>query len=154
MENQVVQPTQHVGNCCVPDWCSFDQVYPRAIIGEQAPYFEATAFQNFEFKKVSLNDYKGKYVVLFFYPLDFTFVCPTEIVAFADANKDFEDSNCALIGASVDSEFAHFEYCSKARKKGGLGEIAIPLLADITKTISRIYGALVTKGPNTGITTR
>jgi alkyl hydroperoxide reductase subunit AhpC len=110
--------------------------------------------QGAEFKSLKLTDYAGKYIVLFFYPLDFTFVCPTEIVAFADANKDFQESNCQLIGASIDSEFAHFEYTQKARKRGGLGQLDIPLVADITKTIARIYGALVTKGPNVGVTTR
>lgn len=154
MQNQVVQPTQHVGNTSVPEWTTFEQIYPRAVIGEPAPYFEAEAYFNNEFTKISLDDYKGKYVVLFFYPLDFTFVCPTEIVAYADANQQFADSNCALLGASVDSKFAHFEYCAKDRKKGGLGQLAIPLLADITKTISRIYGALITKGGNTGLAMR
>ena len=151
---QNIQPTQHVGNCCVPSWAKFEEIYPRAIIGEPAPYFEATALVGLDFKEVKLSDYTGKYVVLFFYPLDFTFVCPTEICAFADASKDFEATNCALIGASVDSQFSHFEYCNKARKKGGLGELTIPLLADITKTIARIYGALITKGPDTGLASR
>ena len=154
MDKQVVQPPAHLGNACVPDWTTFDQIYPRAVIGEPAPYFEATAFDNFEFKQLKLSDYAGKYVVLFFYPLDFTFVCPTEICAFADAAKDFEEAGCALIGGSIDSQFSHFEYCSKKRKRGGLGTVGIPLIADITKTISRIYGALVTRGPNAGLATR
>lgn len=154
MDSHTVQPPAHTGNACVPDWTTFDQIYPRAVIGEPAPYFEATSFQNFEFKNLKLSDYAGKYVVLFFYPLDFTFVCPTEIVAFADAAKDFEESNCALIGGSIDSQFAHFEYCSKKRKRGGLGDVGIPLISDITKTIARIYGALVTKGPNAGVALR
>jgi alkyl hydroperoxide reductase subunit AhpC len=154
MENQNVEPQSFVGNACHPDWVTPDQIYPRAIIGQPAPYFEAEAYHNFKFTNVKLSDYKGKYVVLFFYPLDFTFVCPTEIIAFADSAPKFEENNCVLIGGSIDSKFSHFEYCSKKRKRGGLGDIKIPLIADITKTISRIYGALVTKGPDAGVALR
>lgn len=75
------------------------------------------------FKEIKLSDYKGKYVVLFFYPLDFTFVCPTEICAFNDAAKGFTDSKCELIACSVDSHFSHAEYTMKSRKTGGLGPL-------------------------------
>ena len=75
------------------------------------------------FKKISLNDYLGKYVVLFFYPLDFTFVCPTEICAFNDAANKFRDTNCELVACSVDSHFSHMEYSKKPRSEGGLGEV-------------------------------
>ena len=76
---------------------------------------------NLEFKDISLSDYKGKYVVLFFYPLDFTFVCPTEIVAFHDAHSEFEKLNCEIIGVSVDSKFSHLDWIKQSKKEGGLG---------------------------------
>jgi alkyl hydroperoxide reductase subunit AhpC len=84
-------------------------------------------------KKISLSDYKDKWVVLFFYPLDFTFVCPTEICAFNDKAKEFRDINCELIACSVDSHFSHMEYASKPRSEGGLGKMDIPMLSDLTK---------------------
>jgi alkyl hydroperoxide reductase subunit AhpC len=93
-------------------------------------------------KPVSLSDYKGKWVVLFFYPLDFTFVCPTEIVAFSEAAKEFEALNTAVIGVSVDSVFSHLAWVNTDRKNGGLGEMHIPLVEDVTKQISTAYGVL------------
>merc|ERR1712000_421874 len=102
--------------------------YPR--IGYPAPHFEGEAVVNGEFKQISLKDYKGKYVVLFFYPLDFTFVCPTEIIAFNDRAGEFEALNCAVIACSTDSHFSHLAWCERSRKEGGLGEMQIPLLAD------------------------
>ena len=154
MQQNQIEPQSFVGNACVPDWITADQIYPRAIIGQPAPYFEAEAYFQSKFTNVKLSDYKGKYVVLFFYPLDFTFVCPTEIIAFADAGPRFEEIGCSLIGGSIDSKFSHFEYCQKKRKRGGLGALPIPLISDITKTISRLYGALVTKGPDAGVALR
>merc|ERR1712098_78311 len=86
--------------------------------------------------------YKGKYVVLFFYPLDFTFVCPTEIIAFNDRAGEFESNNCAVIACSTDSHFSHLAWCQRSRKEGGLGDMQIPLLADKNMAISRAYGVL------------
>jgi len=114
----------------------------RAAVKRLAPHFEATAYWK-DFTKVSLNDYKGKYLCLFFYPLDFTFVCPTEIIEFNKKAKEFEAAQCQLIGCSVDSEFSHMEWSKKPREQGGLGELNFPLLADITKKVSRDYGVLV-----------
>ena len=79
----------------------------EAIIGQAAPDFKATAVVNGQFKDISLSDYKGKYVVLFFYPLDFTFVCPTEITGFNDRYSDFKDLDTEILGVSVDSQFSH-----------------------------------------------
>ena len=90
-----------------------------------APKFTGTAVINGEFKEISLDDYKGKYVVLFFYPLDFTFVCPTEIIAFNDRAKEFEALNCAVIACSTDSHFSHLAWCERSRKEGGLGEMQV-----------------------------
>jgi alkyl hydroperoxide reductase subunit AhpC len=96
----------------------------------------------------------GKYVVLFFWPLDFTFVCPTEICQFSDRAKDFEATNCQIIGASIDSHFTHMEYTKKDRKLGGLGKMAIPMVADVSKDIAKKYGCLIEDGDDAGIAFR
>jgi alkyl hydroperoxide reductase subunit AhpC len=85
----------------------------------------------------------GKYLVLFFYPLDFTFVCPTEIIAFSDRVKEFRDKNCDVVACSVDSHFSHLAWTNTPRKQGGLGKMDIPLLSDLTKQISTDYGVLL-----------
>ena len=118
----------------------------NARVSLPAPAFSGMAWSVNQFKKISLADYAGKYVVLFFYPLDFTFVCPTEICAFNDAHNHFKDANCELIACSVDSHFSHMEYTMKPREKGGLGEMDIPLLSDLGKNISRDYGVLTPDG--------
>jgi len=110
--------------------------------GQPAPQFEAEALVGQSFKKISLEDYKGKWLVLFFYPLDFTFVCPTEIVAFSEAVGEFEKLNCAVVGASIDSNFVHLAWANTPRDKGGLGKLAIPLIGDVTKEVAMAYGAL------------
>jgi len=110
---------------------------------DPAPDFVATAVVDGEFKEVSLEDYKGKYLVLFFYPLDFTFVCPTEIISFSERAQEFRDIGCEVAAVSVDSEHTHLAWINTPRKQGGLGEMKIPLIADITKTISYEYGVLL-----------
>jgi alkyl hydroperoxide reductase subunit AhpC len=117
-----------------------------AQVQKEAPSFEGTAVVNEEFKKIKLSDYKGKYVVLFFYPLDFTFVCPTEIVAFSDRIQEFRDRGAEVIGCSIDSEFSHLAWIQSPREKGGLGGLTYPLLSDITKKISADYGVLLDGG--------
>uniref|UniRef100_A0A8C4Z7F2 Thioredoxin-dependent peroxide reductase, mitochondrial n=1 Tax=Gadus morhua TaxID=8049 RepID=A0A8C4Z7F2_GADMO len=117
-----------------------------AAVTHPAPAFKGTAVHNGEFKEMSLDDFKGKYLVLFFYPLDFTFVCPTEIIAFSDKANEFHDVNCEVVGVSVDSHFSHLAWMNTPRKAGGLGHLHIPLLADLTKQISRDYGVLL-EGP-------
>ena len=114
-----------------------------ASIQKEAPGFTATAVIAEEFKPVTLSQYRGKYVVLFFYPLDFTFVCPTEIIAFSDRTGDFESRNCQLLGVSVDSHFSHLAWIKSARNLGGLGGLNYPLVADLTKSISKDYGVLL-----------
>ncbi|XP_007469640.1 PREDICTED: thioredoxin-dependent peroxide reductase, mitochondrial isoform X2 [Lipotes vexillifer] len=113
---------------------------------QHAPYFKGTAVVNGEFKEISLDDFKGKYLVLFFYPLDFTFVCPTEIIAFSDKANEFHDVNCEVVAVSVDSHFTHLAWINTPRKNGGLGHMHITLLSDLTKQISRDYGVLL-EGP-------
>jgi len=107
-----------------------------------APAFKGLAVVNGEFKEISLDDYKGKYVVLFFYPLDFTFVCPTEIIAFSDRAEEFRKLGCEVVACSTDSHFSHLAWCERPRKQGGLGDMKIPLLADKNMAISRAYGVL------------
>lgn len=120
-------------------------------VGQPAPDFTATAVVNQEFKTLKLSEYRGKYVVLFFYPLDFTFVCPTEIIAFSDRYTEFSALNTEVIGASVDSEFSHLAWVQSDRKEGGLGDIAYPLVADLKKEISSAYNVL---DPDAGIALR
>ncbi|XP_069755985.1 thioredoxin-dependent peroxide reductase, mitochondrial [Narcine bancroftii] len=120
-------------------------------VTQPAPFFKGTAVVNGEFKEISLDNYKGKYLVIFFYPLDFTFVCPTEIIAFSNKANEFHDVNCEVIGVSVDSHFSHLAWINTPRKNGGLGHMNIPLLSDLTKQISRDYGVLL---ENPGIALR
>lgn len=120
-------------------------------VGQVAPDFKATAVVDQEFKTISLGDYRGKYVVLFFYPLDFTFVCPTEITAFSDRYDEFKALNTEVLGVSVDSEFSHLAWIQSDRKQGGLGDIAYPLVSDIKKEISAAYNVL---DPDAGIALR
>ena len=117
-----------------------------AFVTTPAPDFSADAYHNGEFKKVSLSDYKGKKVVLFFYPLDFTFVCPTEILAFADSLDEFKKRNTEVIGVSVDSKFTHRAWANTPREDGGIKGVNFPLVADLTKSIARDYGVLL-EGP-------
>ncbi|XP_050781078.1 peroxiredoxin-2 [Gopherus flavomarginatus] len=114
----------------------------KAHIGKPAPGFHATAVVDGAFKEIKLSDYKGKYVVLFFYPLDFTFVCPTEIIAFSERAEDFRKLHCEVLGASVDSHFTHLAWVNTPRKEGGLGTINIPLLSDLTHSMAADYGVL------------
>ena len=96
-----------------------------------------------EFKSIKLSDYRGKYVVLFFYPLDFTFVCPTELVAFSDEIEEFKKRGCEVISVSVDSKFTHLAWTNTPRKEGGLGTLNYPIVSDLNKTIARSYGVLL-----------
>jgi len=114
-----------------------------ATVQKPAPKFKLRAVVNGEFKEVSLSDYKGRYVVLFFYPLDFTFVCPTEITAFSDRVQEFRNIGCEVLAASIDSEFTHLAWIKTPRTSGGLGNLNIPLIADVTKQLSRAYGVLI-----------
>ncbi|KAG8510087.1 Peroxiredoxin-4, partial [Galemys pyrenaicus] len=137
----------------------------KAKISKPAPYWEGTAVINGEFKELKLTDYRGKYLVFFFYPLDFTFVCPTEIIAFGDRIEEFRSINAEVVACSVDSQFTHLAWSvsytciyrgnngfllkfgqttltmiNTPRKQGGLGSLKIPLLSDLTHQISKDYG--------------
>ncbi|CAH8323300.1 unnamed protein product [Eruca vesicaria subsp. sativa] len=114
------------------------------LVGNKAPDFEAEAVFDQEFIKVKLSEYIGKkYVILFFYPLDFTFVCPTEITAFSDRYAEFEKLNTEVLGVSVDSVFSHLAWVQTDRKSGGLGDLNYPLVSDVTKSISKSFGVLI-----------
>uniref|UniRef100_A0A8D0P641 thioredoxin-dependent peroxiredoxin n=1 Tax=Sus scrofa TaxID=9823 RepID=A0A8D0P641_PIG len=112
---------------------------PRRV-SKPAPYWEGTAVINGEFKELKLTDYRGKYLVFFFYPLDFTFVCPTEIIAFGDRIEEFRSINTEVVACSVDSQFTHLAWINTPRRQGGLGPIRIPLLSDLNHQISKDYG--------------
>ncbi len=117
-----------------------------SLVQKVAPDFAADAVVGADFKNIKLADYKGKWVVLFFYPLDFTFVCPTEITAFSDRIADFKKLGAEVLGCSVDSKFSHLAWTKVSRKEGGLGKIEYPLLGDITKKIGADYGVLLDGG--------
>lgn len=112
---------------------------------EPAPNFEGMAVIGEKFKQIKLEDFKGKYVVLVFYPLDFTFVCPTELKAFEEKYDDFKKLNAEVIGCSIDSHYCHYAWTKTKKDEGGLGSIRYPLLSDINKVISRDYGVLIEK---------
>jgi len=112
-------------------------------VGQPAPDFTATAVVNGQFEQVKLSQYRGKNVVLFFWPLDFTFVCPTEIVAFSDAVPQFAERNTQVLGASIDSQFVHLAWQKTPRTEGGLGRVDFPMIADTNHSISRAYGVLL-----------
>ena len=114
-----------------------------ALVAKPAPNFTAQAVMpDGSFKEIKLSDYKGKYVILFFYPLDFTFVCPTEIIAFSNSMDEFKKRNTEVLGVSVDSHFSHLAWRNTDRKNGGLGDIAYPLVADVNKKITYDYGVM------------
>ncbi len=122
------------------------------LVSREAPRFKTEAVMpNNTFAEISLSDYKGRYVVLFFYPLDFTFVCPTEIIAFSERAEEFENLNVQLLGCSVDSKYSHYAWINTPRSKGGLGGIRFPLLSDLNKVISAAYGVLL---PEAGVALR
>jgi peroxiredoxin (alkyl hydroperoxide reductase subunit C) len=117
------------------------------LVTKEAPEFAAQAVMpDNSFAELKLSSYRGKYVVLFFYPLDFTFVCPSEIIAFDAALAKFEKKNAQVIGVSVDSHFTHLAWKGTPRNQGGIGPIKYPLVADLTKQIARDYGVLLDGG--------
>ena len=133
-----------VWSSACPDLAHAVMASGNACIGKPAPDFTATAVVDGAFKEVKLSDYRGKYVVLFFYPLDFTFVCPTEIIAFRNHAEDFRKLGCEVLGVSMDSQFTHLAWINTPRKEGGLGPLNMPLLADVSRSLSQNYGVLKT----------
>lgn len=114
-----------------------------SLVRSKAPAFSAKAVIDGKITTVSSSDLIGKYWVLIFYPLDFTFVCPTEVSAFSERLDEFKKIGCDVLAASVDSEHCHLAFSKTARQNGGLQGVKIPLLADVTKSISKDYGVLL-----------
>ncbi len=113
-----------------------------ALVGNQAPEFKLDAVQDGQFKTIGLDDYKGKWLVLFFYPLDFTFVCPTELLAFSDRVDEFQKAGAEVAAPSIDSKFTHLAWTEKPRDAGGIQGLKFPLLSDLTKSLAVDYGVL------------
>ena len=132
----------------------FKRFYSHPVIQKPAPEWAGTAVLNHSFSNISSKDFKGKWLVLFFYPLDFTFVCPTEIISFSDRIKEFKKLNTDVVGVSIDSKFSHLSWTKMPRKEGGIGNLEYPLVADITKEISKKFGVLIQDGPDAGIALR
>ncbi len=106
-------------------------------VGQPAPDFALEAVSGDKFIDIKLSDYRGKWVVLFFWPLDFTFVCPTEVTAFSKRIDEFRQLGAEIVGASVDSKFTHLAWTKE------IGQINYPMASDITKEVSREYGVLI-----------
>jgi peroxiredoxin 2/4 len=118
-----------------------------SLVQKQAPDFTAKAVMpNGEVKQIKLSEFRDKYVVLFFYPFDFTFVCPTEILSFSNHIKDFESKKVQVLGCSIDSHHVHRAWRNTKVEEGGIGNIAYPLVADVNKTIARDFGVLLDGG--------
>ena len=120
-------------------------------VGKLAPDFTATVVIDQEFQTKKLSSYRGKYVILFFYPLDFTFVCPTEVIAFSERYEEFSKINTEILAVSVDSEFSHLAWIQTPRTEGGVGDVAYPLVSDLKKDISNAYNVL---DPESGVALR
>jgi len=129
----------------------FAVVFSNGIskVGYPAPTFKADAVINQKFSTLDLVDYKGKWIILLFYPLDFTFVCPTEIISFSDSISIFKEINAEIIAISVDSKYSHLAWVNTPRKMGGLGKIDIPLVSDFPKKKSPMIMAYYIKTKDT-----
>jgi len=112
------------------------------LVGNKAPEFTVTGVQNGQFNEYTLPNTNGRWTLLLFYPLDFTFVCPTEIIAFSNRTAEFKELGVDVYGISVDSQFSHLAWTETERKNGGVGNLEYPLLADINKNVSNDYGVL------------
>jgi len=114
-----------------------------SLVGQPAPAFKGDAAFKGEFKSISLADYKGKWLIFFFYPLDFTFVCPTEVTSLSDQLEEFHQRGAEVLGCSVDSKFSHQAWLNQPRNQGGIQGTQYPILSDINKTIASDYGVLL-----------
>lgn len=120
------------------------EVRTMSLVGKHAPDFELEGYFNGQFSKYKLSGYRGKWVILLFYPLDFTFVCPTEVLNFSAAAGKFIEVGCQIFGISVDSAYVHKAWVDTKREDGGLGgSLNYPLLSDLNKVAARDYGILM-----------
>ena len=112
------------------------------LVGKEAPDFNATAVFGSDFKEIKMSDYRGKYVLLFFYPLDFTFVCPTELHAFQEKLGEFKERNVEVLGCSIDSQFSHLAWLNTPKAKGGIEGVQYGLIADVGGNVAREYDVM------------
>ncbi len=117
-----------------------------SIVGRKAPDFELEAVSDGQIKTISLADYDGRWLIVFFYPLDFTFVCPTEILAFSDRIDEFRTLGADILGVSTDSPYTHLAWTERTRERGGIEGLRYPLLSDYKKTMATEYGVLGDEG--------
>eukprot|EP00921_Rhytidocystis_pertsovi_P020787 GHVQ01033133.1.p1 GENE.GHVQ01033133.1~~GHVQ01033133.1.p1 ORF type:complete len:233 (+),score=27.87 GHVQ01033133.1:211-909(+) len=135
------------GCCCNGRGLSSGSQVTFPEVGKPAPDFKCDAVMaNNEVKKISLSEMRGQYVLLFFYPFDFTFVCPSEIVAFDKAMPEFKKRNVEVLGCSIDSAFVHTAWKKTDLKNGGIGPISYPLIADVTHEVAKTFGVLMDGG--------
>lgn len=142
--------------CCAPSECKGDDSpcassccgceCTASLVQKPAPQFTAKAVIGGEIKEVSLAALKGKWVVLLFYPLDFTFVCPTELCSFSDRLEEFKKLGAEVLGVSVDSEYSHLAWSQQPRAQGGLAPCSLPLISDLGKRLAQAYGVLTADG--------
>ena len=120
---------------------------PTTLVGQKAPDFDVQGYFKGELKSFKLSDYKGQWVYMLFYPLDFTFVCPTEVLSFSGMAAEFKERKCQVFGVSVDSQFTHKAWVETGKAEGGLGgSLEYPLLADLNKTVTASYGVKADAG--------
>lgn len=124
------------------------------VVGKEAPDFELQGYFKGEISSFKLSDFRGQWVCLLFYPLDFTFVCPTEIVSFSDRIGEFRALGAEVIACSCDSKFSHLAWVNTPREKGGLGNMQIPIISDYTKQLARDYQVLLDDGDDAGVSLR
>ena len=115
-------------------------------VGKPAPQFKLDAVVDGDFKTLGLDDFRGRWLVVLFYPLDFTFVCPTELCAFSDRIDEFRALKAEVVGVSVDSQFTHLAWTNQPRVDGGVRGLRYPLLADLRRDMSHRYGVLTDDG--------
>jgi alkyl hydroperoxide reductase subunit AhpC len=116
---------------------------PYLLPRQKAPYWSSISVDGEKFVKKNSEEYKGKYLVILFYPFDFTYVCPTELISFSENVQKFKDINTEIVGVSTDSHFTHLAWIKTPRSEGGVGKLNFPLIADISKNISRSFRVLV-----------
>ncbi|KAK3106163.1 hypothetical protein FSP39_014022 [Pinctada imbricata] len=114
-----------------------------SLMDKPAPYFRGEAIIHEDFEDVSLDQYAGKYLVLLFYPMDFSYICPSDIIAFSSRLDDFQACNCEIVAVSTDSSHSHLHWTQTPRKRGGVGKVRFPLLSDKTQLISKKYGVYI-----------
>lgn len=125
------------------DIAKYTYNYPHVLPRQKAPYWSGIAVEGEKIVKINSEEYKGKYLIILFYPFDFTYVCPTELIAFSESIQKFKEIDVEVIGVSTDSHFTHLAWIKTPRSQGGVGRLNFPLLADISKRVSKSFNVLV-----------